>query len=134
MAIAGAVAADGSEARIPLTVLGGPAGNPGGTREPSAERFEAVIDTGFTGHLTLPPGEVLRLGLMPLGSRYVTLADGSEAPLDVFRATVVWDSRRRSVRAFAADGGPLVGMALLSGSRLTVDVLPNGDLIIEALG
>lgn len=130
MAIVGAVAADGSEARIPLTVLG----DPGGAREPHAERFEAVIDTGFTGHLTLPPGEVLRLGLTPLGSRYVTLADGSEAPLDVFRATVVWDGRRRNVRVFAADGGPLVGMALLSGSRLTVDVVPGGDLVIEALG
>ena len=92
-----------------------------------------MIDTGFTGHLTLPPGEVLRLRLTPLGSRYVTLADGSEAPPDVFRATVVWDGRRCNVRVFAADGGPLVGMALLRGSLLTVDVVPNGDLIIEAL-
>lgn len=129
MAIVGAVAADGSEDRIPLTVLGAP----GGTREPRAERFEAVIDTGITGQLTLPPGEVLRLGLTPLGSRYVTLADGSEAPLDVFRATVVWDGRRRNVRAFATDGDLLVGMTLLSGSRLTVDVVPGGDLVIEAL-
>ena len=126
MAITGLVVGDSREAVVPLTVLG--PGSPGARAD-----LESVVDTGFTGHLTLPPEEARRLRLQPLGSRYVVLADGSEVPLDVYRATVLWDGRRRIARAFASAGVPLVGMALLRGSRLEIDIVPGGVVRIEEL-
>jgi predicted aspartyl protease len=79
----------GREAIIPLTVVG----FSGRTTE-----IEAVIDTGFTGHLTLPLNFARSLGLPLLGSRYVTLANGMTTSLDVYRATVLWEGTQRLVR------------------------------------
>ena len=59
MAIIGTVAG-GHEVLIPLTLLG-----PGGRRA----EIKAVVDTGFTGHLVLPPLLVADLGLPLRGSR-----------------------------------------------------------------
>ncbi len=38
---------------------------------------------------------------------------------------------RAPVAVIAAEGQPLVGMALLRGSRLTVDAVPGGEVLIE---
>jgi clan AA aspartic protease len=124
VAVTGTVAAGAREAVIPLTVLGA---------DGSSIDHEPIVDTGFTGHLTLSPEEARRLGMTSLGSRYVTLGDGSMVPLAVYRATVLWDGRPRQVRAFASDGGPLIGTALLRGSRLTVDFVPGGSVVVEEL-
>ena len=101
------------EAVIPLTVQG-PAGQ--------TQDIDAVINTGFTGFLTLPSGVVVELGLPFINVSQATLADGSEVTLDVFRATVLWDGEPRYVRAYAADATPLAGMRLLD-SRLRSDML-----------
>ena len=57
------------EAVIPLS-LRGPAGQ--------AQEVEAMIDTGFTRFVTLPPSLVSELGLVLMGTSEATLADGSE--------------------------------------------------------
>ena len=51
------------EAVIPL-YLRGPAGQ--------AQEVEAVIDTGFTGFVTLPPSLVTELGLVFMGTSEAT--------------------------------------------------------------
>lgn len=61
------------EAVIPLS-LRGPSGE--------AQEVEAVIDTGFTGFMTLPPSLVVQLGLVFMGASAATLADGSEVTFD----------------------------------------------------
>jgi clan AA aspartic protease len=113
-----------------LTVLGGTSSNP--SRRRSVE-VEAVIDTGFTGHLTLPPEVVQALALPPQGFVEVELADGSSAALGVYGALVLWDGRQRPVPVYETGGRALVGMSLLRGSRLTVGVAPGGEVVIEDL-
>lgn len=93
----------------------------------------AVIDTGFTDWLTLPPDVVEYLGLPVRGSVDVELADGSVERLPIHRVMVSWHGRTRLVRAYATPGGVLIGMALLGGSRLTVDAVPGGAVRIEKL-
>ena len=56
------------EAIVQLTVTG-----PKGDEEP----IEAVIDTGFSGELTLPPSAIKSLELEWLGRESAQLADGS---------------------------------------------------------
>ena len=99
--------------------------------------IEAVIDTGFDGHLLLPPSVVSSLSLPRIGSARPTLADGSIVLMTVHVAEVLWHGRSRPVRVLAAgqgpSGGALVGMALLRGSRLRVDVVPGGSVLVEEL-
>ena len=123
--ITGRVTPDGREAIIPLTLLRGRAGETRST--------EAVIDTGFTDRLTLPPEFVQELGLPLRGSAEVALADGSIETLPMYRARILWHGQERTIRAYAASGLPLVGMALLSGSDLRIRVVGGGLVEIEEL-
>ena len=50
-----------------------------------------------------------------------------------FEAFVQWHGSRREALALAADGDPLLGMSLLYDSRLTLDVVVNGQLRIEPM-
>ena len=111
------------EAVVPLTVQG-PAGQ--------TQDIEAVIDTGFTGFLTMPSAVVMGLGLPFLNTSQVTLADGSEATLNVYRATVLWDGEPRYIRAYAADATPLVGMRMLDSHNLNIDVEDGGRVVVQA--
>jgi clan AA aspartic protease len=122
----GRVVAGGREAVIGLRVSG---------RESAADvEVEAVIDTGFTGHLTLPPDVVRALSLPVRGSVDAELADGGTTTLTVYDALVLWHDRRRRVPVYGSDGAAFVGMALLRGSTLTVEVMPGGAVEIVETG
>src|SRR5438309_1501518 len=108
------------EATLRLQVRG-----PNGQQE-----VEAVIDTGFTGSLTLPTALVTALGLPRRGWRRATLADGSVVRIAAYKATVIWDGQARDVLTLAADGGPLIGMSLLYGSLVTLQVVDGGQVTI----
>lgn len=94
---------------------------------------EAVLDTGFTEFLTLPPALITSLGLpfqywMPLA-----LADGTPVQLEVYEATVMWHGQQRTVPVHATAADPLLGMHLLYGSRLLADVVDGGSVTITPL-
>jgi clan AA aspartic protease len=112
------------EAVVRVLVRGAPA---------QEAQIEAVIDTGFTGFLTLPAQLIATLALSFAGTTRAALADGSEVPMDVFDAIVLWDNQERRVVVLAAKGAALVGMAMLSGHRVTLDVEDGGSVSIEAL-
>ena len=122
--IDGRVTTDGREAVIALDVLG---------REGRARRTEAVVDTGFTGYLAIPADAAASLGLPERGSETFMLADGSEAVLPVYRGEVLWHGKGLRIPIGQADGGVLIGMSLLRGSRLTVEARPGGETRIEEL-
>ena len=80
----------------------------------------------------LPPDLVARLEL-PFGmTRSYELGDGGRVAFDIHRTTVLWDGQERDVEAIVTNGGALVGMAMLSGYRLFVDVADGGEVLIEA--
>jgi clan AA aspartic protease len=112
------------EATIRLVVSG-----PGGKQQD----IEAIIDTGFTGFLTLPPAIVAALELSWLSRQPGVLADGSIDVFDVFVASLMWDGRLRTVEVESADTEPLVGMSLLDRYSLRIDVLPSGIVTISAI-
>lgn len=114
---------DNREAIIRLVVTG-----PSGQQQDT----EAIIDTGFTGFLTLPPARVAALGLSWLSRQSGILADGSVDIFDVYVASVIWDGQPRTVEVEAADTEPLVGMSLLDRHALRIDVLRGGIVTISA--
>ena len=111
------------EAIIAVPLLG----SAGQTKE-----VDAVVDTGFNGFLTLPPMMVADLGLPVVGDGEAVLADGSEAVFYVHRVTVLWDGQPRAVEAGAVGGDPLVGMALMEGHDLSIQVRDGGRVVIRA--
>lgn len=97
------------------------------------ERLDAAIDTGYNGYLTIPERLVAACNFPFAGYRRGTLADGSVVVLNVYLATVTWHARRREVLVSQVEGTPLVGMAMLHGNRLVMDVTDGGRLTIEEL-
>lgn len=120
--IEGVVTAD-REAVVRLAVRG-PAGQ--------ILEVEAVIDTGFDGWLTLPPAVIAELGLPWRRRGRAMLADGSESLFDIHEGMVDWDGRPRRVAVDAADMVPLLGMMLLDGHDLNIEVRPGGRVEIRA--
>ena len=111
------------EAVVTLT-LRGPAGQ---TRE-----IEAVIDTGYNGFLTLPEAMVAELQLPFLGPGRATLANGAVETFKVHEGTVLWDGQPREVEADATGNTLLVGMLLLDGHDLNIQVRDGGRVVIQA--
>ena len=93
----------------------------------------AIIDTGFNGWLSLPENAIKELGLTYLGQRPAVQASGETRLFRIYGVLVSWDGDQRAVLVHQAEGTPLVGMGLLKGSRLTMDVQEGGDVIIEAI-
>jgi len=122
--ITGTVNAD-YEAVIRLQVQG-PTGH--------AHDVDALIDTGFNGFLTLPPALVTALGLTRRSRGRAQLANGSEELFDIYGVTVLWDGQPRYVEADAVDTTPLVGMSLLDGYDLHIQVAAGGQVVIQASG
>lgn len=121
----GAVTADGREVVLNVEVLS-PSSAP-------SLQIEAVVDTGFTGHLTLPTATVEALELPIVGSAESILADGSLVLEDVCLARVLWHGGERPVRVLVADATPLLGMALPRGSELRIEAVDGGEVVIRPL-
>jgi len=99
----------------------------------SLKSFDAVIDTGFTGFLSLPTAIIIELGLQWSYRDRATLGDGSETVFDVYNAEIVWNGQLREIEIDAAETEPLLGMALLRGYRLQVDTIEGGLVTVETL-
>jgi len=97
------------------------------------EAFNTVIDTGFSGFLSLPSSIIASLSLPWTGSDIVTLGDGSETLFDLYTAIVIWDGQYREIYIAESETEPLLGMALLYGYRLQVDTVEGGLVRVEAL-
>jgi clan AA aspartic protease len=119
----GTVSAEGSEALLGVEVLS--------QAEAPSLLVEAVVDTGFTGHLTLPSATVEALGLPIIGSAESILADGSLVMEDVCLARVLWHGGERPVRVLVSEATPLLGMALMRGSELRVECVGGGEVSLE---
>lgn len=97
-----------------------------------ANEIEAVIDTGYNGLLTLPPPVITELGLPHRGYGEASLADGSVVEFDVYGVTVLWDGLPRHIEVDEADSTSLVGMRLLDGHDLNIQVVDGGSVVIQA--
>ncbi|HEX5442402.1 MAG TPA: hypothetical protein VFW87_01175 [Pirellulales bacterium] len=112
------------EAILPLRIRG-----PGGAEA----TLDAVIDTGFTASLTLPPTVVAALGLNRQSGGGAVLADGSVRQFDVYAAEVIWGGIWRPVLVSGVGNEVLVGMRLLQGHDLRMAVVHGGLIEIAPL-
>lgn len=114
------------EARITVAVAG-----------PSMEfwEVEAVIDTGFSGWLTLPEVAVRELGLQIYRRRRVRIADNRVTWMLTYRAVAQWQGRQIDILVHQTENPrPLLGTAMLEHCRLTVDMQEGGPVAVTPLG
>ena len=112
------------EATIPLVVS---------NENRQTQLIDAVIDTGYTGFLSLPREIIVLLNLSWTGIDRGTLGDGSEATFEVYAAKVIWDGEYRNVPVNKAETDPLIGMSLLYGYDLQIQAIEGGRVTIKAL-
>ena len=95
--------------------------------------INAVIDTGFTGFLSLPNDIIAELDLPWSYRDRGTLGDGSEVLFDIYDAVAIWDGKAKEIEVNSAETDPLIGMSMLRGYRLQVDTIEGGLVIITDL-
>ena len=95
--------------------------------------IDAVIDTGYTGFLSLPREIIAALNLPWTGIDRGTLGDGSEVTFEVYASTIIWDGQYRNIPVNEAETDPLVGMSLLYGYDLQIRAVEGGHVTIKAV-
>jgi predicted aspartyl protease len=113
-----------SEGRVRLTVKG---------LRGRQQEVEEVIDTRYTASLTLPPASIRALGLRWRSVDRFQLADVTVVVFDVYEAKVEWDGKVRQILVDEAGSEPLVGMRLLKGHELRMQVRYCGKVTIKRL-
>jgi predicted aspartyl protease len=109
---------------VPVAVLDG-SGAP--------QQFQAILDTGFAGAISLPRSSIERLGLAYSRQEPVTFANGETQESSIYQATAIWEGERYLVPVYQLGPEPLIGMGLLNGNRVTMDVYEDGPISIESL-
>lgn len=95
--------------------------------------LETILDTGFTGSLTLPLSIIESLGLAWRSRSSALLANGQVEECDIYAAKVIWDGVERSVLVQGIENDPLLGMGLLVGCDLRARVIVDGVVEIERI-
>ncbi len=95
--------------------------------------LDTLIDTGFNGYVALSRTQIAVLGLLFHSREVAELADASFTSVRRFQGVVIWQSRERDVIVVEMDGGPMIGMSLLEGTHVGIDVVDGGPVTIQPL-
>ena len=87
---------------------------------------DAIVDTGFDGWLSLPSDLIAQLNLRWKRRGRAIIGDGSECVFNVYEALIIWDGDPLTIPVDEADSDPLIGMSLMEGYQLMVQVFEGG--------
>ncbi|HVA50964.1 MAG TPA: hypothetical protein VNH11_31780 [Pirellulales bacterium] len=94
---------------------------------------DAVVDSGFSASLTLPAAEIATLGLEYRSRSGAVLADGSLRRFGIYAAEVEWHGFWCPVLISEVGEETRLGMRLLAGNVLRIEVAPGGAVEIIPL-
>ena len=95
--------------------------------------IEFVVDTGYTGFLTLPAQAVAAMNLPFIHRMPAKLADDSTIEIDVHEAVILWHGQETTVRVLATGKRPLLGTALLDQNELVAQFRDGGLTTVDAM-
>jgi len=87
------------------------------------QNIVAIVDTGFSGEIKVPPDVANELGLTQTHVQAVLLANEETAEVPASLAFVSIEGKREEVGVLVTKGMPVLGVGLLSrlGFKLTID-------------
>ena len=91
----------------------------------------ALVDTGFTEWLALPPEVIEQLGLIRVSQEILTFGNLTRDAVGVYEAHIFWISEWLSVLVHQLPGEPAIGMELLRGHRIEFDALRDAEIDVE---
>ena len=94
---------------------------------------DAVLDTGFTGTISIPIGVIRELGIVRRRRETFVLADGSTSESSVYDGSVRFAGSWFETDIFSTHYIPTVGMRLLYGANISFDAVPDGDIEYRSL-
>ena len=112
----------GLEARITVDIVGA---------NQVFQTLEVVVDTGYTGWMSLPETVINAIGLDYAGIRPATLANGQTVPTAAYNAGLLWHGQPVDVVVQSLNNKPMIGTELLAYCHLAIDWWDGGDVIIE---
>lgn len=95
--------------------------------------IEAIVDTGFGGYLTLPPGVIQSLEIAQLSEVVMRIADGSEVPVRTFLVETLLNETWSKTEVIETENTPLLGMSFLENHQITIEVRDGGAISIQSL-
>ena len=94
---------------------------------------EFLIDTGFEGELSLPQLVADQVEAEFFANRPVRLGDGSLRQRPAYKFVLEWDEEARLTEILILENTPLLGVELLAGSLLQLEMQDGGEVQIEPL-
>lgn len=91
-----------------------------------------VLDTGFSGYMTLTEAEVVSLELKSAAASKYRFANSNEETLPTYTAYTTWDEQPLKILIVQLKESRLIGMSLLSGSTLSLEATADGNVTIDA--
>lgn len=92
---------------------------------------DAMLDTGFSGAVSLPLRVVEELRLERTGDQLINLADGSEIRVGAYVGFIGFSGRRYRCAVLATGDVPTVGMHLMKGMKVCFEAVEGGAIEIE---
>ena len=93
----------------------------------------ALLDSGFTGAVSLPLRVVEDLKLKWSGEHSVTLADASEVSVDLYEGIVDFAGGQYRCAILSTGDVPTVGIHLMQEARICFEAVPGCDGSLEPL-
>ena len=93
--------------------------------------IEHVVDTGFTGMLTLPASAVAAMGLPFDEWRSVNLANDSSEQVASHLATIMWEGQEFVADVIATGTRPLFGTFLMNRKELVIQFDNSGLMTLD---
>ncbi len=110
------------QAVVPLTV----------TRGTRTETVEFIIDTGFSGFLSVSPAMVERFNRPVGGIQQGVTADGRIGFFEVVDVSILWHGRAQIFEAQVLDE-PLIGTRLLHLQHVSMDWKPGAEFGLKPI-
>jgi clan AA aspartic protease len=95
--------------------------------------IEFIVDTAFEGDLALPLAVLNRVQATFNHDRLIRLADGTFRPRPHFEVSIEWEGEERLAEVVLMDNEPLLGVELMAGYLLQVELEDGGEVSLEPL-
>jgi len=105
-----------------------------GLSDQFAQEFDALIDTGFSGYLSMPLVQAFPLALTLFGTTQYQLADGSMSPKLLAHGSISCQGETTSgliALEANASSGPLLGMEFLRQSNKILFVSKTAVMLVD---